>query len=158
MSNRTVVAVALPLGLAACSNQPTPSFTAEDEAAIRAVLDRWQINMGADREIENLDLYTEDAASLLAMPVEGKAAMREMWEGWADQWAFTSSELNVREIEGMGELAYVWIEFTQRFEVDSEPRVQRGTWMILFRKDDDGAWRIHRDLWSARTTVDSTRI
>lgn len=158
MSNRTIVAVALLLGLAACSSQPTPSFTAEDEATIRSVLEQWEANVAADQEIENLDFYTDDAASLLATPVEGKSAMREQWEGWVDEWVFTGSELNVREIEGMGDLAYAWIEFTQRYELGGEARVQSGNWMVLFRKDADGTWRIHRDLWSGRTTADSTRM
>jgi len=156
MTCRTILTAAVLLGAAACSTQPAATFTAEDEVAIRAVLDQWASNTAANRFMENLDLYTEDSAELLATAREGESAIRERWDGFADQLQFTDSDLIVREIIGMGDMAYAWIGFSNKYEADGEPWVQSGSWMILFRRSPEGAWRIHRNMWSATTRADST--
>ncbi|UCC83675.1 MAG: DUF4440 domain-containing protein [Gemmatimonadota bacterium] len=157
MNSRTILTVAVMLGAAACSTAPPAALTADDEAAIRAVVDQWASNTAANRFMDNLDLYTEDAVELLATAVEGKNAIRERWAGFADELAFTDSELNIREIIGMGDTAYAWVSYANRYETDGEPWVQSGSWMVLFRRGPDGSWRLHRNLWSGRTDPDSAR-
>jgi ketosteroid isomerase-like protein len=158
MTSRTILTFAVLLAAAACNTQPAATFTAEDEVAIRAVLDQWASNTTANRFMENLDLYTEDSAELLATPREGKSAIRERWGGFADDLQFTDSDLNVREIIGMGDVAYTWIEFSNTYEADGEPWVQSGTWMVLFRRSPEGVWRIHRNMWNATTSADTTAM
>jgi ketosteroid isomerase-like protein len=108
--------------------------------------------------MENLDLYTEDSAELLVNPREGKSAIRERWSGFTDQLQFTGSDLIVREIIGMGDVAYAWIKFSNTYEADGEQWVQSGTWMVLFRRSPEGAWGIHRNMWNATTSADTTGV
>jgi uncharacterized protein (TIGR02246 family) len=148
-TSRTCLMLALALGLAACGFQVAEEhrLTAQDEAAIRAVFERWEENVSANRFMENLDLLTEDAAELLANPRVGKPAIRERWEGIMDAYVFKTAEVRIVEIAGLGDVAYAWAEFNQTYDLRDQSRIQHGNMLAILRQEPDGSWRILRSSW-----------
>lgn len=157
MAPRSVLSALFLLIPAACASpaaQPV-GLTAEDEAAIRAIHAQWSENAAADRFIDNLELYAPDAAELVGVARVGLPAIRERWEGFLPDYEWTASEATVKEMGGTGDEAWVWTEFTNRYKLRGEPRVQRGNQLAIMRKQPDGAWKFHRVTWQAVAAPDT---
>jgi len=154
MKTRALFGLAPLLIVVSCTPQQpagtAATFTDQDAADIREVVDTWVANTAANRFMDNLDLYSENAVELLTPPVVGKEAIRERWESFLPRYQYEGATGQVRELfGGLGNDAYVWVEFKDSALFDGELRVRDGNWMILFRKEGDGSWRIYRNLWSA---------
>ena len=156
MTARFLSPVALPLAAMACAAPASQQdrLTPEDEAAIRALHEEWSVNATANRFIDNLKFYAEDAAELLATPRVGMPAIRERWEGFLPDYEFTGSEGTVREIGGTSEEAWVWAEFTNRYKLRGEPRIQHGNQLTILRKQD-GIWKVYRTTWQSTAVPDT---
>lgn len=154
MKTGALLGLAAVLFVVSCTPQQpaatAATFTDQDAADIRESVDAWVANTAANRYLDNLDLYAEDAVDLLTPPVEGKSAIRERWESSLPHYQYEGATAQVREIVGLGDNAYAWVQFKDSALYDGEPRVRDGNWMVLFRKGEDGTWRIYRNLWSAR--------
>jgi uncharacterized protein (TIGR02246 family) len=121
-----------------------------DRAAIEALNERW---VGAYRNGDYAaipELYTEDA---LIMPrgrpaIEGRQRLAEQLGGLAGgrqvEIGFT-----IRELEILGEYAWLVSTFSVTYTPPDDPQgshTEHGRSLILYRKDADGQWRIHRDM------------
>lgn len=148
---RALLRFCLTLGLlgAAHSAAAVTSGDPGDVAAIRAIGERWQKLYSAGRYSDIPELYTKDA---LIMPrgrpvVEGREGMRRAVGGLA---AGRKVEIDIDEREIVVSGDHAWM--IGDFEVSYTPRdggtptVERGRSLILFRRDRDGTWRIHRDM------------
>jgi len=154
MKTVTLLGLATLLTVVSCTPQQpagtAATFTDQDAADIREVVDTWVANTAANRFMDNLDLYSEDAVELLTPPVVGKEAIRAHWESFLPRYQYEGATGQVRElVGGLGNDAYAWVQFQDTELYDGELRVRDGHWMILFRKEEDGTWRIYRSLWSA---------
>jgi uncharacterized protein (TIGR02246 family) len=143
--------------LAACTSGPDAisPITAEDEAAIRGVFAQWTRNVEANRPLDNLELIAEDAVELVPVARVGRSAIRERWLDFVNDYVYRSMTVDVKEIVGHGERAYAWAEFSSSFERLGEAMTQRGNLLWIFRKEPDGAWRLHRSSWMASTRPDT---
>lgn len=106
----------------------------------------------------NVDLYADDGVELLASPAEGKDAIRARWEGFVDRYEYTEVSTAVREIIGMGDFAYVWVEADMKYRLDGNPRIQDATWTLLLHRGAEGDWKIHRTSWMSSARPDSTAM
>jgi uncharacterized protein (TIGR02246 family) len=117
----------------------------EDERAIREVIASWMQATAVGDTATVLSLMTDDVVFLVpGQEPFGKdafaaasSAMRSMkFEGKSD----------IREIEVLGEWAHVRSHLEVAMTQPGSPAVRRtGYTLSIFRKGDDGRWRLARD-------------
>jgi ketosteroid isomerase-like protein len=122
----------------------------DDLEAIRAVGRHWRELYASGRFAEIPDLYTVDT---LVMPrgrprIEGREQMRRAIGGLA---AGRRVAIEVTEREAWVSGDYGW--FVGDFRVtysppdpNAAPTTEYGRSLVIFRRDSDGRWRIHRDM------------
>jgi uncharacterized protein (TIGR02246 family) len=95
-------------------------------------------------------LYTEDAAILPpdAARVDGKAAIAEFWQGAIDA-GLKDLDLQTVEVLDRGDLAVEVgkVSLTTTGSVGKAVPVS-GKYVVVWQRGDDGAWRLHRDIWN----------
>lgn len=124
--------------------------TAEDIAAIRAISVKWKTLYAAGRYAEIPELYTVDT---LVMPrgrprVEGREQMRKAVGGLA-AGRRVDIDLTEREIIISGNHGWVVSDFKVTYSSPNaapQPMTESGRSLVIFRRDVDGQWRIHRDM------------
>lgn len=151
---RTVALAAI--ALAACVPS-TRAFTAEDEAAVRALEEAYRTAWLANDSAAAMATLYPGAVLMPAgiEPVVGEAAIRAYW--WPDdgsQTTVTSYEITVDEVEGSGDLAFVRgrgsLAFTYRSPAgEVSDHTSEAAHLSIARRGIDGEWRIARRAWSA---------
>lgn len=98
-------------------------------------------------------LYTEDAASIPPTGDfhRGRAAIAADLQPQFDSVTFTTREDITDEVIPLGadhvfEVGHYSTIGT--YKVGGKPRTTSGRYVVLWRKDSDGVWRIHRDMGS----------
>jgi len=117
---------------------------ANDEAAIREVIERWrQLTQAGDVD-GVLQLMTDDAVFLTCgnAPMN-KAQFAQNARGM--QGARIEPTQDIREVRVSGELAYVWSHIAVAMHFDDGRRTERaGEVLTVFRKTG-GRWQLCRD-------------
>lgn len=98
-----------------------------------------------------VDLYADDVVRFPpdAEPVVGREAVRAMEQSW-----LTENELHAEApTEGgfvAGDRAVAWGSFRirQTVRATGETFGYGGRWMSVYRRGDDGTWRIWREIWN----------
>lgn len=94
--------------------------------------------------------YTEDAALLPpdAARVDGRAAIEKFWKGAMDS-GFKDLNLEAVEVEESGQIAYEVGTFAGTVPGQGGGRANiAGKYIVVWKKAQDGAWRLHRDIWN----------
>jgi len=84
-------------------------------------------------------------------PPRGKAAVREWFEGVVAQARTTAVEVPERDVVVTGD----WGIERGRFVWTLQPvgggaaLVTRGSFLAIWRRDEDGAWRVASDIWNS---------
>ena len=117
----------------------------DDERAIRELINEW---MEASRrgDIEAvLDLMADDALFMTPRGEPfGKAQFRANFEALKDSAMDGRSE--IQEVEGIGDRAWVRNQIEVVMTPPGGERVRRsGPTLTIFKKGDDGRWRLFRD-------------
>jgi uncharacterized protein (TIGR02246 family) len=137
--------LAAPVARPADTASPDPQL-----AAIRAVGEQWRALYEAGSYAEIPGLYTEDC---LVMPrgrpaIVGREQMRRAVGGLAAGRKVDLS-LELREIVVRGDIAWSVAEFVVRYtprDAAAAPHVEHARSLVIYRRDADGRWRIHRDI------------
>lgn len=133
----------------AADDGPNDPATA-DRAAITALNERWvEAYRGGDYAAIP-PLYTEDA---LIMPrgrpaIEGRAALARRLGGLA-AGREVEIDFDIVELEVIGDHAWLVSRFAVTYTSPDDPAAsttEHGRSLIVYRRDSDGAWRIHRDM------------
>lgn len=130
--------------------QQTASQKAADIEAVRAVGREWQAHYAAGRFSAIPELYTTDT---MVMPrgrprIEGREAMRRAVGGLAAGRSI-DIDLTEREVVVNGDMAWFIGDFRVTYSspnASTPARTEHGRSLILFRRDSDGRWRVHRDI------------
>lgn len=138
----------------ACAELPA-TFTVDDEAAVRSLEESYRTAWLANDSAGVMATLADDAVLMPdgSEPVEGGAAIRAYW--WPDDGSETvieSYEVEVDEVEGSGDLAYLrgrgTLIFTYRPPEGAESRIEsESVHLSIVRRDADGRWRIIRRAW-----------
>lgn len=146
--------ISLFIGLTLMLSLPAEAYekrggSAADYAAIEAIEVQWQVAYGA-RDFEALaDLYTEDGWVMARRrpAMRGREEIRDFFASVAESTKL-AVRFDVEELEVVGD--YAWN--TARFALTYQPMAggesvhDFGRALIIYRKGDDGRWRIHRDM------------
>jgi len=145
--------IALSLVLAACT-APVPQAPPVDLAAVKDAIQarekEWSAAFLAGDGTAISNLYTEDGASIPANGEwdRGRAGIARSLQAQLDTITVSLREDITQEVIPMGD--YVFEIGDYRYEgtskADGTPRSASGRYVVLWRKDADGVWRLHRDL------------
>lgn len=94
--------------------------------------------------------YLEDGAVLPpgTPRQDGRAAVQAFWQGAIDM-GFGDVKLRTDEIEDLGSVATAVGTFSGTVPDGEGGRTTvGGKYMLIWRKDADGTWRVHRDIWN----------
>jgi uncharacterized protein (TIGR02246 family) len=95
-------------------------------------------------------LYTQDAAVLPpdGARVDGRKAIAEFWQGAIDA-GLKNLDLQTLEVLDAGDLAVEVgkVSLTTTGSVGKAVPMA-GKYIVIWQRDDDGAWRLHRDIWN----------
>jgi uncharacterized protein (TIGR02246 family) len=117
-----------------------------DERAIRDLIATWISASAAGDEATVLSLMTDDVVFLVAgRPPFGKAEFAAAQSGLATHRIEAQSD--VREVYVARGLAYARTQLTVTITpvAGGAPLRRSGATLSIFRKDDDGRWRLARD-------------
>ncbi|MGH6894574.1 MAG: YybH family protein [Dongiaceae bacterium] len=95
--------------------------------------------------------YTEDAAVFPpeAARVDGRAGIQTFWKGAMDS-GLADLTLKAVEVHGSDELAFEVGEVSFSTPDGSGGRsASTGKYIVVWKKDGDGGWRLYRDIWNA---------
>ena len=82
-------------------------------------------------------------------PVVGKDAIQAFWfPPDAPPTKVTRIVNSVTEVDGQGDLAFVWGRSELVFEYDGKTYSNEGNYLSILRRGDDGRWRISRRMWN----------
>lgn len=143
-----VVVVAV-LTFTACQSSGPASLTGADKAAIEASLAEWVKGALANDWAAVAATYTEDA---VLMPpnspiVEGRANIQAYFEGFPPVRELTATNV---EVLGQGDTAYVRGTYTMTIAAeDAEAIMDTGKYLEVRKKQPDGSWLLHRDMFSS---------
>lgn len=125
------------------------SLNDTDVAAVRNVWDAMEAaNFAMDWETY-LSHCTDDFVSLdprIEGPLRGKSATLEWLE--AADLADPDGSFGVEEIGGSGDVAYLVFTFVARWTEGGEQVEATGKGLCLYRRGDDGAWRMSHQTWN----------
>ena len=151
---RPVCAAAIVFALG-CSRSPGPVTV--DRAALQAGVDSAADRLLAALRTNNPDsLLALLADDVVLMPpneavLQGKAAVRTWYEGFLALMRTTSLTIGDREVLLGGE----WATEIARFEwvltpvAGGLPVTDRGSYMQVWRRGEDGKWLFSRELWNS---------
>jgi uncharacterized protein (TIGR02246 family) len=150
------LAFLLALATAGCTMtaEAPPAAAQPDEAAIRQTIEareqEWSAAFTAGDPVAVSNLYTEDAAQVEPAGdwVRGREAIAANMKKSLDTINVTLREDVPEEVHVAGD--YV-VEFgrynlTATTKQGNRPVTSSGRYVVLWRQDADGVWRIHRDM------------
>lgn len=154
-SHRSLV---LTLAVAACAEPArTPETASSPPADVAAVRDaiqarekEWSAAFLGGNATGVAALYTEDGAQVQASGdwFRGRDAIAKAMQAQFDTLAVTAREDITEEVFPAGdyvvEIGHYSYQGTSK--ASKKPVSGAGRYMVLWRKDADGAWRIHRDI------------
>jgi uncharacterized protein (TIGR02246 family) len=125
------------------------SISEEDKAAIREQ-SRKYVETSLARDFSRwVQLATPD--TVFMPPGAPRQEGRDKLLEWANELPHTT-ELTVTpvDIEGRGDLAYARGTFTFAFiPPGAEPVSMKGNYIEIWKKQANGSWLIHRDIWNS---------
>ena len=144
------------VALSACAPAP-PAFTPADEAAVRALEEAYRTGWLSNDSAAVMATLAPDAVLMPAgvAPLVGDSAIRLYW--WPGDGSITTIEsydIEVTEVEGSGDMAYLRgtgsLAFTYQ-DADGEIShlTSQAVHLSVAGRADNGTWRIIRRSWSA---------
>lgn len=125
------------------------AFSQADRSAIESASQRWVAAARAGNWDEVASLYTDDAVLMPPnSPTEqGRAAVRNHLATFPPVQTLDFDRVH---IDGRGDLAYVHGRYTMTFATpDGQTVEDRGKYIEIWERQQDGQWRITRDIFNS---------
>ncbi len=141
--------------LAACAPDRAGGDTGGQDltAAVEGIWDEYASSLMAGDIDRWLSLWTEDGIQMPPdePPVVGKERIRERNQAVADHFTFDEMEIQNAEVLSAGDWAYARGTFTASLLPRGEGAPVRvdGKYMSILKRQPDGSWRIHRDIFNS---------
>ena len=137
----------------ACSSPAPPDSRAADEAAIRRTDDA-SLQAIAAKQLDATVSFYDEGASMLAPNAPVATGREEIRKAWAQMFAAPGFSLRPKttkvEVARSGDLAYAQgtYEFTAN-DPKGAPVTDRGKFVVVWKKQADGAWKVAADIWNS---------
>jgi uncharacterized protein (TIGR02246 family) len=135
-----------------CAQQPAPTppdTRAADEATIRAQVKEWSAAAQAKDTAKFVSFYADDGVIMLedAPDIRGMAAIREGIGGMMSDRNFALAfEADSVVAARSGDLAYETGTYSLILTgPDNKPAPEKGHYLVVWRKQADGAWKVAVD-------------
>ncbi len=145
-----IAATLLVLATSGCA----PSVDVEAERSALRMLEEEALRIAQAQDAERwAELYADDTTVFPpnAPVVHGKQAVREMFSELFSAPGF-AIDFPVTEVEvaRAGDLGYVvgTYEITVD-DAEGNPATDRGKWIVIWKKQPDGNWRVVEDIWNS---------
>jgi uncharacterized protein (TIGR02246 family) len=155
VARQLLASAALLFALAGCGTPArTPAAAPADPAALRGDIQarerEWSAAFLAGNAAGIAALYTEDGAQVQAVGDmhQGRAAITAAMQAQFDTVAVTAREDIADEVIPAGDFAVEIGHYSYQgtSKARHRPVSGAGHYMVLWRKDADGVWRLHRDI------------
>ena len=147
---RRFVPAALALTLLAACQPGVSSLRDDDLAEIESTVSAISEAALAGDWDALVEQFAEDA---VLMPpnspvIRGRTAFKAMIESFSPN--FSAHSIELREIDGYGDIAYAWGNYTETFSVSGVPESMEevAKLMFIFRKQPDGSWIVAVEMWN----------
>ena len=150
---RTLLTIAF-VGTVAASCASTGTTTtnlADVKPAIERATAQMAAAMNSGRVDDAIQLYTTDAIVLApnAPPMVGHGAIRQFWQAVAGM-KMSGVSLTLDQLEVHGDVAIETGSYTMTLTPPGSPDPvnDRGKYMVVWKRQSDGSWKIHRDMFN----------
>jgi uncharacterized protein (TIGR02246 family) len=138
---------------AACAGQPAPTSSQADADAIRGTNQEWAAAIKAGDIEGELAPLTEDAMFLAPgePAVSGLDAIRSWTHRNFDGVTFTALNVSADEVVVGGDVAFSRGVFDGTLEPEAGGAAMHivTKYILIWRRQPDGSWKIARDIWNA---------
>ncbi len=119
-----------------------------DREGIRTASAAWEEHAGMNHWGIVAALYTDDATFLPpnTTAVTGRAAVEEALGSFPP---VTLIDLRIRDLDGHGDVAYARGTYEMTMDVAGTPVDDRGKYIEIWRRQDDGTWQIAADIFNS---------
>ena len=137
----------------ACSSPAPSDSRAADEPAIRQTDDA-SLKAIAAKQLDATVSFYDEGASLFAPNAPIATGREEIRQAWTQMFAAPGFALRPKttkvEVARSGDLAYAQgtYEFTAN-DPKGAPVTDRGKFVVVWKKQTDGAWKVVADIWNS---------
>jgi uncharacterized protein (TIGR02246 family) len=134
--------------ITACAS-PSPDVETVKAEIAEARSAFWEAHEQGDAEAL-ASAVTEDAVLLAPGmdDVRGRDALREAARQMFSAWTIEDFTIVEQEMRIHLPFAYELATYTETIRIaDSSPRLVRGRYLLIWHKDDDGVWRVDRNMF-----------
>jgi uncharacterized protein (TIGR02246 family) len=137
----------------ACSGPPSSDARAADEAAIRQA-DAASLQAIAAKQLDATVSFYDEGASLFipnAPIATGREGIQKAWVQMFAVPGFTLTPKTTKiEVARSSDLAYVQGTYEATVnDAKGKPATDRGKFVVVWKKQADGAWKIAADIWNS---------
>ncbi|MDH3367560.1 MAG: nuclear transport factor 2 family protein [Gemmatimonadota bacterium] len=151
MPRNTRMTGLLLLGLLAAACAPAEPPANPDE--VLQQYDAYNAAFGANDVETVLAFYTDDAVRLPSdgSIITGLTIIRDSMVAFRGQNDYLLDEYSTPEIQISGDLAVTYSTFDEHWtsKASGESTRQMGRWLVVWERQDDGSWKIAKEMWTA---------
>ena len=136
------------IGVVACG-----SSEADISAEVNEIYEEYEASVLAGDADRWVAQWTGDPVAMWPdLPaVRGTSTIFEAISGDLDAFTYTEFEISTEEVQVAGDWAYARGTFMAAFEMKDggEPIPYDGKFLTIFKRQSDGSWKIHRDIYNS---------
>ncbi len=131
--------------------------TDEVRAAIAATVEKDMEDFNRGDAGAAAATYTDDAILMPPnqSPIEGKQAIGKGLAELSSQLQLSNLQLSISEVDVQGDTAIVRGTYSSNITVPGmdAPMEDRGKTLSVWKKQADGSWKLHRDIWNSNMPI-----
>ncbi len=131
--------------------------TDEACAAIAAIDKKFMEDANRGDAAAGAAAYTDDAILMPPnhLPLEGKQAIEQYLAEIAPQFQASDFQLSILEVDVQGDTTIVRGTYSANITIPGvdAPMEDRGKTLQAWKKQADGSWKIHRDIWYSNMPI-----
>ena len=136
------------------SQSQAPINTDEVRAALAAADNKFMEHI---KRGDAAAAYTDDAIVMPPNepPTEGKQAIEKSLAELISKLQLSNLQLSISEVDVQGNTAIVRGTYSSNFMVPGMdvPMEDRGKTLAVWKKQADGSWKLHRDIWNSNMPI-----
>ena len=133
------------------------SNTDEVRAAIAAIDKKFMEDANRGDAAAGAAAYTDDAILMPPnhSPLEGKQAIEKYLAEIGSQLQASNFQLSILEVDVQGDTTIVRGTYSANITIPGvdAPMEDRGKTLQVWKKQADGSWKIHRDIWNSNMPI-----